>query len=410
MDGATHTYLHTVFGARYLSGLALQGFSVDGDGSSNAHAQFTSDSGTIRDEDLLIQILAQAQIPILFRQGQLWRKKAADAFPLIYSGSAGYTGANGRIPYNEFTGGSWQLTEVVNNGFVLVHFFGTNDKENGVIGIQGTDTYNNVSAARLAANSEITALSGLPFAEFVPIGSVVFETAAAFTNTPKAIVRSVDGDDYVDFRGTQLYTPAGTATTHSLLSGLSSDDHLQYLLVDGSRAVDGDLTLSNEHKLRLSEATANGLSAVELKAPASLAANVTLTLPNALPSVSDSALVSDVSGTLSFAYVIAASAGDIKRTSFTALDNQALSLPITGLAFNNAVTRGFEAQITIVRASTYAEYTLKGIQKGASWEMSQEYVGDFTGVSFSITNSGQIEYTTTATGNSASLLFRAQTV
>ena len=82
MDGVTHAYLHTIFGARYLSGLALQGFTI-GSGGSNADAQFTSDQGSIRDEDILHVIAAQAQIPILYRQGQQWRKKAADAYPVI---------------------------------------------------------------------------------------------------------------------------------------------------------------------------------------------------------------------------------------------------------------------------------------------------------------------------------------
>jgi hypothetical protein len=410
MDGATHTYLHTVFGARYLSGLALQNFSVDGDGSSNAHAQFTSDSGTMRDEDLLITITAQTQIPILYRQGQLWRKKTADAFPVIYSGTAGYTGASGLLPYNQFTGGTWQLTEVANNKFVLVHFFGTNDKENPVVGIQGTSEYNDIPAARNAANSEITSLSGLPFAEFVPIGSVIFGTATTFTNTPKAVVRSTNGGNYVDFRGTQLYTPAGTATTHGLLSGLSNDDHIQYVLADGSRAISGDLTLANHSGLRLSETLANGNEYVEIQAPSSVATSFTFTLPNALPASSDLAIVSSTSGDLSYLYVVPASSGDIKRTSFTAADNQAIAADVTGLAFANASTRGFEAQITIVRGSTYAEYSLKGIQKASSWEMSQEYVGDDTGISFSINSLGQIQYTSSNTGNTAALLFRAQTV
>ena len=278
MDGATHTYLHTVFGARYLSGLALQNFSVDGTGNLEANAQFDADQGRIRDEDLLIEISAQAQIPVLYRQGSLWRKKAADAFPIIYSGTAGYTGANGRLPYNQFTGGVWQLTEVPNNDFVLVHFFGTNDKDAPIVGIQGTSTYTNVTAARNAASTEITSLSGLPFAEFVAIGSVVFETADGYTNTPQARVRSVNGGDYVDFRGTQLYTPAGNATTHSLLSGLANDDHIQYVLADGTRSMSGDLTLLNESSVKFTEASP-GTNFVEIKAPASLASDYTITLP-----------------------------------------------------------------------------------------------------------------------------------
>ena len=230
MDGMTHSYLHTVFGARYISGGALQGFSVDGTGNLAANAQFTADSGSIRDEDILIQYLAQAQIPILYKQGVLWRKKAADSFPVIYSGSAGYTGANGRLAYNQLVSGNWQLTQVSNNQFVLVHIFATNDKDNPVVGIQGIVEYNSVSGARTGALTEITTLSGLPFAEFVALGSVVFETANTYANTPKARIRSVNGGNYVDFRGTQPYAPsAGVASSHSLLSNLSNDDHLQYL-------------------------------------------------------------------------------------------------------------------------------------------------------------------------------------
>ena len=134
MDGATHSYLHTVFGARYLTGLALQGFTI-GSGGANADAQFTSDQGSIRDEDLLLQIAAEAQIPILYRIGQNWRKKLANAYPVIYSDGVIFTGANGRLPYNQYTGGAWTLTQVANSDYVLVHFFATNDKENGVFGI-----------------------------------------------------------------------------------------------------------------------------------------------------------------------------------------------------------------------------------------------------------------------------------
>jgi hypothetical protein len=61
------------------------------------------------------------------------------------------------------------------------------------------------------------------------MGSVIFQTATGYTNATKSRVRSTDtGAEYVDFRGTQLYTPAGEASSHGLLSGLSADDHLQY--------------------------------------------------------------------------------------------------------------------------------------------------------------------------------------
>lgn len=331
MDGATHTYLHTVFGARYLSGLALQNFSVNGDGNSASHAQFTSDSGSIRDEDLLITILAQSQIPVLYQQGNLWRKKPADSFPVIYSGTAGYTGASGRLPFNEYTGGAWQLTEIPNNGFVLVHVFATNDKDSPVVAVQGIATYGNVTAARIAASSEITSLSGLPFAEFVALGSVVFESTSTFTNTPKAAIRSVNGGNYVDFRGTQLYTPAGEATTHSLLSGLAGDDHIQY------------------------HTDARGDARYNLK-----------------------------------------SVGDISETSFSITNNEPLQTNVVGLSFDNVLVRSFQVILSVKIDATIdlsEVFELIGINKNGSFNMSVSSVGDDSGVVFSITSTGQIQYT-----------------
>ncbi len=328
MDGVSHAYLHTVFGARYLSGLALQGFSVDGDGTSNTHAQFTADSGSIRDEDLLLTSSAQTQIPILYRIGQYWRKKAADAYPLIYNDGSTYTGA--RIPYNEYTGGAWQLTAVDNNKFVLVHLFACNDKETPIIGIQGTAQYNDVPSARVAANSEITSLSGLPFTEFVAIGTVIFQTGT-FTNTPNAIVRSTNGANYVDFRGTQLYTPAGEATEHSLLSGLADDDHLQY------------------------HTDARGDARYNLK-----------------------------------------SSGDISETSFSIINNENLPSNIAGFSFSNAVVRSFEAIVSVeINATTslFESLSIKGIKKDSDWEISVSSTGDDSGVVFSITTLGQLQYT-----------------
>jgi hypothetical protein len=342
MDGETHSYLHTVFGARYLSGLALQGFSVNGDGSSNTHAQFTADEGTIRDEDLLLTLAAQTQIPVLYRQGTLWRKKAADSFPMIYSGTAGYTGASGRLPYNQLISGSWQLTQVANNGFVLVHLFGTNDKETPVVAIQGTSEYGNVTAARIAASSEITSLAGLPFAEFVAIGSVVVQTADAFTNTPKATVVSSNGGNYVDFRGTQLYTPAGTATTHGLLSGLSNDDHIQY-----HTDARGDIRYYTKAQV---DALIGG----------------------------------------------GGSPGDISEKSYSFSNSQVVPESITDFVFGNAEVRSFVANISVfVDATTnlFEVFEIKGIQKDSEWDISITSVGDNTGISFSITTAGQIQYT-----------------
>jgi len=201
MGTYTHIYLHSTRGAQWDRGLGLIGFSVDGDGSAAAHAQFTAASGVIWDEDIKFLIPAQAQIPVLFKSGSTWKKKAADAFPVIYSGTAGYTGT--RLPYNLNTAGTWSLAEVSANKFVLVHVFGTNDIDNPVVAVQGIAEYNSKSAARTGADTELQTLSDLPFAEFTPLGCVIFETSSAYTNAVKARIVSTDtGANYVDKRAT----------------------------------------------------------------------------------------------------------------------------------------------------------------------------------------------------------------
>lgn len=103
-----------------------------------------------------------------------------------------------------------------------------------------------------------------------------------------------------------------------------------------------------------------------------------------------------------------ASSGDINETSFTAADNQSSAANVTGLAFANGTVRSFRVHLSIVRASTYANYELVGIQRGSDWAMDQSYVGDVTGLVFTITTAGQIKYTSTSTGSTALLKFRAQ--
>lgn len=327
MDGATHGYLHTTFGARYLSGHALEGFTI-GNGDLDSHAQFTADGGTIRDEDIVIQSSAQTQIPILYKQGSLWRKKAADSFPMIYTGTAGYSGTN--LPYNEFNGTSWVLTEAGDNEFVMVHFFATNDKDNPIVGIQGISSYNNGPEAKDAASSEIAQLSGIPFVEFVAIGTVLFETSASYDNTVNAKVEPINSANYIDFRGTQLYTPAGEATTHSLLSGLLNDDHLQY-------HTDARADIWYEGKIS----------------------------PGDLQEASHSLLESQT------------------ETNVTGL----LFDPLVVRSFVANISVQIDATVDL-----YEQFTIQAVNIGSDWEYTVESQGDESSINFIVDTSGQIKY------------------
>jgi hypothetical protein len=199
MGTSTHLYLHNTRGAQWDNGLSLLNFQADGTGSAAADAQFTSAAGVIWDEDIRYSIPAQTQFPIYYRSGANWRRKAADSFPLIYNGTAGYTGT--RIPYNLNTGGTWSLQEVAENKFALIHVLATNDIDFPVVGILGVAEYANKSDARANVGLELQGFTGLPFAEFTPLGSVIYETNSTYSNTPKARVVSVSsGVNYADLR------------------------------------------------------------------------------------------------------------------------------------------------------------------------------------------------------------------
>ncbi len=204
MGDYTHLYLHRTRGAAFDFGCKLVNFVVDGSGSLPTEAQFTSQSGQIWDEDIKISVPAQTAFPIFYRSGPTnWKRKDADTYPVIYAGTAGYVGAT--LPYNSFDGTNWNLTAVDANKFVLVHIFATNDIEYPFVGIQGQAQYLTKSEARDGAIAERKGLSGLPIAEFCPVGSVIFQTSGTYTNVPKAkVVSTSTGANYEDHRATLL--------------------------------------------------------------------------------------------------------------------------------------------------------------------------------------------------------------
>jgi hypothetical protein len=99
--------------------------------------------------------------------------------------------------------------------------------------------------------------------------------------------------------------------------------------------------------------------------------------------------------------------GDITSTEFTALDNQPTPQEVTGLSFNNADVRSFKLIISIDRNTLLEQVTINAIQKSSEWDYSIIRVGDDTGINFTISNSGQVEYTSTPLGSTAALNFRA---
>jgi hypothetical protein len=268
MSTDTHIYLHQSLGTRWILGLALT-VTPDESGNINSSAQMAAANGIIEDEDLVTivanntpQILDPvAQIPVFYLSGAtgVWRKKEADDYPVIHDGTGGFVSISGRIAFNEFTLGSWQLTEVsINNDYVLSHIFATNNIEEPLIAIIGQNQYTSKNDARDGADSELLSLQtvGLPVAEFTPVGTVIYQTSSGYNNIPQARVASTnDGGDYVDWRGAGTFSSTGASSNdHGALTGLSDDDHNIYPLsvgrfggqtLNGGDASGDDLTLDS---------------------------------------------------------------------------------------------------------------------------------------------------------------------
>lgn len=90
--------------------------------------------------------------------------------------------------------------------------------------------------------------------------------------------------------------------TSNTITTVSTD---QDLVIDpnGSGVIQlvADVSIANQGDLRLLEATANGTNYIAMQAASSMAANYTLTWPNAVTGVNGYALTSDTSGNLSWA-------------------------------------------------------------------------------------------------------------
>lgn len=257
MSPATHYHLHETFGAKWDSGLSLSGFSVNGDGTSAAHAQFDLAAGTFHDEDLEITIAADsdATIDTFYRLGAggPWRKLSATA---NYPVADPQTGT--RMDWNDYNGGTWQLAEVTNGNYVLTHYFATADTlGGGVIGIMGQAEYGNLPQAQAGAETELNSLliGDLPLPEILPIATVIWQTGNTYTNQVAGAIHSVSGGgDYFDWRTSELTGAGVSVGDHESLTGLlggATADHYHLTGAQESGLVDGDETELHTHPREL---------------------------------------------------------------------------------------------------------------------------------------------------------------
>jgi len=196
-----HLYLHGVMGCRYdqaIGGL-LPIITVDGDGSQNAHIQVAASAGALWDDAVRVTIpsrLITDAIPKLYLTGSGadWTFAEATAQMVVTTGS-------GRAAFNQFVTGSWTLTEVTNNNYVLLHLFAFPGFTKRWLIVVGQAQYATIALAQAAAQTEIKNIVQIPLPEALPVATFIAQTSDTYTNSVKSRLVSVSaGNGFIDWR------------------------------------------------------------------------------------------------------------------------------------------------------------------------------------------------------------------
>ncbi len=100
---------------------------------------------------------------------------------------------------------------------------------------------------------------------------------------------------------------------------------------------------------------------------------------------------------------------NVVLASFLGANNQAAAANVTGLAFANGSIRAFDALVSVTvdaTADLFEVFKISGIQRGADWIMASSSEGDVSGVIFSITTGGQVQYQSTDNAGFVSLTMK----
>lgn len=272
LDWATHEYLHRTRGAAIAQGFSASNFTILGDGTSDADAKLDISDGTFFDEDLEVNIThnatptvgtftqilqGNAEIPVFYQSGSSgsWVKDTATEFPIKY-----VTGE--RIRYNLLSGGNWITQQIDNNKYGVSWIIATNDIYTPIICILGQEQYQNIGDAEEVLFSDLS-LPGFPVVEFRPLWKLIYHTSDSYTNAVKSRLEGV-----LDLRQISSSTAGNIVSDHGLLSGLSDDDHSQYVhtsidrTITANHTITGDLALSGGLKDSLNSYGTSGQALV----------------------------------------------------------------------------------------------------------------------------------------------------
>lgn len=245
MTPESHHRWHDSIGSVYGTGMALADFVIDDDGDDAEDAQFSMAAGVFADEDIehsLATIAKATGAEIWYLDGANWRWTTSAGYSILTLGA-------GRMAWNN--GGA--QAEVGNNDFALCHIFATTIGDDAgenpkFIAVQAQATYATKKLAWAGAETEINALAygTLPLQEIIPVGTVIFQTSNGYGNAVKSrTVTTEAGDDYVDWRSSNLKASGGSIAAHNSIPGLQGGTAGEYYhLTDAQHTAIGTVDVS----------------------------------------------------------------------------------------------------------------------------------------------------------------------
>lgn len=178
MSNATHLNLHTTRGTQLLSGCVATGYTLNTAGAANVN--WTTTSGSVADEDLILSVTAQAlgganAYRILWLTGTTvapvwnWKDQAESG---IYSDGTD-------IYYNQNNAGTWQLTPITNNLRWVNYYIVATTAYNApqIIVVMGQNTYTSLSAAQAGTFATDCSNFGSFTSEAVVLYQVIYRRA-----------------------------------------------------------------------------------------------------------------------------------------------------------------------------------------------------------------------------------------
>ena len=289
--------------------------------------------------------------------------------------------------------------------------------------LENFDNYADVRLKSLFANTSVSTASIYTSGLSTIANLAVTNLLVASVSMENAALKSATiGNLYV----TGESVLRGAVTAGAL--AVTGDSILQGFVTAGALAVTGESFLRGAVTAGALNVTGDSIlqgfvtaGSLNVTGDSILENNLTVTTGNVIISTNDYSPIlnsTPASGSIIFNTVdVSPSLGDISRERiYNTANAQAAAANITGFSFSNSVVRAFDAIVSVTILTTdntnkYSYYNLKGVQKSGNWVVNSSYVGDATGYTFSVTNSGQIQYTSTSVGNYSSsyVSFRALT-